>query len=272
MIPKQFKITKKAEDVMGCVTFTLKPIEKEESCKFDLGQFYMMYNFGDGAVPISISGDAAKEDELTFTIQDAGGVTSHICNLHVGNVLGLHGPFGTSWPINEAEGKDVVVMTGGIGMAPLRGLVYHLVNNRDNFKNAHLLYGAQTAECYLYADEITQWMKTIDVQLASDRIIECETKFHSHHGFVTELADKMSLDAENTVAYICGPEPMIVNSAKLLAEKGVPKSKIFVSLERNMKCGIGQCGRCQLGPKFTCKDGPVFPYSEVEELLKVEGI
>ncbi len=272
MIPKQFKITKRVEDVSNCVTFTVKPLDKKDSCKFELGQFHMMYEFGHGAVPISISGDKANGKELVFTIQDAGGVTKHICKHQEGDVLGLRGPFGTSWPVEEAEGKDVVIMTGGIGMAPLRGLIYDMINNRKKFKDVHLLYGAQTQECYLFADELEKWMKKINVELASDKIIECESKFSAHHGFVTELADKLEMDAANTVAYICGPEPMIVASANLLVKKGVPKEKIFISMERNMKCGIGQCGRCQFGPEFTCKDGPVFPLSQVEHLLKVEEV
>jgi NAD(P)H-flavin reductase len=182
--------------------------------------------------------------------------------------LGIRGPFGSAWPINEAKGKDVVIVAGGIGLPPLRPSLYSILRERDEFGKVCLLYGARTPEDILFRDELERWRARFDLEvfITVDRAAK---GWNGNVGVVTTLMQKAVFDPANAVAMIVGPEVMMRFTTMELLKRGVPPEHVYVSMERNMKCGIGQCGHCQFGPFFICKDGPVFPYSAIKHLLLI---
>lgn len=229
---------------------------------FGPGQFNMLYVLGVGEVPISISGSPGKTDELLHSVRGVGGVTNAITSLKAGQSVGVRGPFGTSWPMSAAKGRDVVIVTGGIGLAPLRPAIYHIMENRADYGKVSLLYGARTPEEMLYSDEFDNWRASGDIEVLSTVDVALGS-WDGDIGVVTTLIPKASADIGNSVAMICGPEVMTRFTIAGLAERGQVKNDIYVSLERNMECGTAHCGHCQLGPKFVCKDGPVFKFTDV---------
>ncbi len=229
---------------------------------FGPGQFNMLYVLGVGEVPISISGSPGKTDELLHTVRGVGGVTNAITSLKAGQSVGVRGPFGTSWPMAAAKGRDVVIVTGGIGLAPLRPAIYHIIENRADYGKVSLLYGARTPKEMLYADEFDSWRETGDIEVLTT-VDAAIGAWDGDVGVVTTLIPRASADISDAVAMICGPEVMTRFTVAGLAERNQSKDNIYVSLERNMKCGTAHCGHCQLGPKFVCKDGPVFKFTDV---------
>ena len=250
-------------------TFSLE-IQLAGKRKFNFlpGQFNMLYVFGTGEVPISISGDPSNRDSLVHTTREVGTVTRIMRRLRPGDMIGLRGPFGTSWPVKEAEGKDVIIAAGGIGLAPLRPVIYHLLEHRERYERLVILYGARTPEDLLYAKEIRAWSSRldVDVHVTVDRATR---SWYGNVGVITSIVGRAPFDPRNAVAMVCGPEVMMRFTAHRLHGRGLASENIFVSMERNMKCGIGHCGHCQYGPSFVCKDGPVFRYNEVEDLLTI---
>jgi len=247
-------------------TFT---IELENPCHngagpgFAPGQFNMLYLFGVGEVPISICGDPARPEVLVHTTREVGSVTRAMRRLRPGDVLGVRGPFGTGWPVDEAVGKDVVLIAGGIGLAPLRPALYALLERRDEFGKIVLLYGTRSPDDLLYQRELEKWRARFDlnVYVTVDR---AAGRWRGNVGVVTTLIPGAPFDPLETVAFVCGPEVMMRFTVQELERRGVAKEAIYVSMERNMKCGVGLCGHCQFGPFFVCKDGPVFQYSKIE--------
>jgi len=229
------------------------------------GQFNMLYAFGVGEVPISISGDPGKSGPFVHTIRAVGAVTKALCAVKKGDVLGLRGPFGSSWPLDSARGKDLVIVAGGVGLAPLRPAIYSVLADRARFNRVSVLVGARAPKEVLFARELQRW-KSLDVRVTVDR---ADTSWHGEVGVVTTLLSHASFDPARAVAFVCGPEIMIRFTAAELKAKGVAPEAIQVSMERNMKCAVGVCGHCQFGPEFICKDGPKFPWSRVEALLRV---
>ena len=255
-------------------TFTLElaprtPADRIEP--FGPGQFSMLYVFGVGEVPISMSGDPAKPDVLVHTTREVGAVTRAMGALDVGDTIGVRGPFGTTWPVEEAEGGDVVLVAGGIGLAPLRPAIYHLLAHRDRYRRIVILFGARTPDELLYEGEVSAWRSHLDleVHVSVDR---AAGDWRGNVGFVTTLIPRAPFEPERTVAMACGPEIMMTNAAKALAKRGVPANRTWLSLERNMKCAIGHCGHCQMGPLFVCHDGPVFRYDEIAPLMAVPEV
>ena len=226
----------------------------------------MLYFFGKGDAAISISGDPTKQQPLRHTIRRAGVVTRALEKLKPGGVLGIRGPFGVPWPVKEAEGQDVLLVAGGIGLAPLRPAMYTLLANRDNYRKISLFYGARTPEDLLYVTELEQWRSRLDLQVWVS--VDAATRnWMGDVGVVTKLIAKASFDPLNVVALICGPEIMMRFTIQELEKNEIKSDKIFLSMERNMKCAVGFCGHCQYGPHFICKDGPVFRYDQVQSLL-----
>jgi len=239
--------------------------------RFQPGQFNMLYLPGAGEMPISVSADPESVGTWAHTVRVVGNVTKMLARLRAGETLGLRGPYGSSWPLAECVGRDVVIITGGIGLAPLRPAIYHLLRHRQLYGRISLLYGSRSPSQLLYEREYADWTRRgMSVELTVDR---ATPDWQGNIGVVTLLVEQLStFDPANCVVLCCGPEVMMRFAALAVLERGVPSSRIWVTLERNMQCAVGLCGHCQLGPEFVCKDGPVFRYDRVASLMKVEGL
>jgi NAD(P)H-flavin reductase len=267
MAPRPTEITRVIRETPDTLTFRLAP---EGGHPFVPGQFNMLYLRGVGELPISISGDPAEPDVLQHTIRAVGGVSIAMQALRKGDRLGVRGPYGNAWPVEEARGKDVLIVAGGLGLAPLRPAIHHLVANRAQYRRVGLLYGARTPEDMLYPRELERWAaKDVWVQTTVDRR---QIGWSGNVGVVTSLFRNLSLDPACTVAMVCGPEVMMRFAIRDLAALGLPPDAMWVSMERNMKCGVGLCGGCQYGPLHVCKDGPVFRFDRVAHLFDVREV
>jgi len=266
MLPAVYRIKRVQQDTHDTFTMELEPSKRNGGFSFAPGQFNMLYVFGVGEVPISISGDPANKQTIVHTTRAVGAVTKAMRKLKRGDTLGMRGPFGSSWPVGEAAGSDVVILTGGIGLAPLRPAIYHVLANREKYGKVVLLYGTRTPADMLYRRELEQWRSRFDieVQITVDRAMN---GWHGNVGVVTTLIHRAHFDPHNAVAMVCGPEIMMRFAIIELHKRGLTDERIFVSMERNMKCGIGFCGHCQYGPTFICKDGPVYPYSSIKDIF-----
>jgi NAD(P)H-flavin reductase len=263
MLTHSYAVKRVQQETYDTFTLELEPKNDAQPLSFLPGQFNMLYVFGVGEVPISICSDPAKPETLVHTTRAVGTVTKAMWKLRRGDLIGVRGPFGTSWPVEEAKGHDVVIVTGGIGLPPLRPALYHLLMKKQDYGKLVLLYGARTPEDILYGKEIEEWRKRSDI--AVDVTVDRATgHWRGNVGVVTTLIPKASFDPANTVAMIVGPEIMMRFTIAELQRRGVPDESIYFSMERNMKCGFGFCGHCQFGPFFVCKDGPVFRYDRVK--------
>lgn len=238
---------------------------------FRPGQFNMLYAFGVGEIPICISGDPTATDRIGHTIRSVGAVSAALVKLKRGDHVGIRGPFGSSWPIEEATGYDVLLIAGGIGLVPLRPVLYHLLKHREAYGRIALLYGARTRDDLLYRRELDLWRRTPDCQVRVT-LNRAGHDWVGDVGHVTGLLPKVRFDPADTVAMIGGPEVMLRSTALALEDIGMEASQIFVSMERNMKCAVGFCGRCQFGRHFICKDGPVYRYDRIRDLLAIREL
>lgn len=231
----------------------------------------MIYLPGLGEVAISISGDPGKCGGVPHTIREAGIVTQALAALEEGSSIGLRGPFGSSWPMDLARGKDVILVAGGIGLAPLRPVIYSILADRESYGTVSILYGCRTPSRMLYTEEFDTWRAAkIAVKTTVDRTND---EWGGNVGVVTSLLDRLRLnDASQTILMTCGPEVMMWYTIQTALERGLLKESIFVSLERNMNCAIGLCGHCQFGPEFICKNGPVFRYDRVASILRIDDL
>ncbi|MFN4217858.1 MAG: FAD/NAD(P)-binding protein [Candidatus Bipolaricaulia bacterium] len=234
---------------------------------FAPGQFNMLYLFGMGEVPISISGDPAHPDIVVHTVRAVGTVTKALCRLKRGEVVGVRGPFGSSWPMTEAVGNDLVIVAGGVGLAPLRPAIYHILGHRGEYGRVVLLYGARTPKDMLYTRELAEWRGRFDMQVEVTVDAAKPEEWRGNVGVVTMLIPKASFDPFHTTALVCGPEIMMRFTIVELQKCGLRDDQIYISMERNMKCAIGLCGHCQYGPNFICKDGPVFRFDRVKAIF-----
>lgn len=259
MRPTPFVVRQAVRETDDTFTLLLRPEDERAVLRFGPGQFNMLYVFGVGEVPISISGDPARPELLVHTVRAVGAVTRAMQKLQKGAVVGVRGPFGTSWPMEQAQGHDVVVVAGGIGLAPLRPALYHLLLHRVQYGRVVLLYGARTPRDMLFRRELREWRSRfdLDVEVTVDR---ATSEWQGAVGVVTKLVGRAPFDPESAVAFVCGPEVMIRFTVLALQRRGVADSSMFISMERNMKCAVGFCGHCQFGSAFVCKDGPVFRY------------
>jgi NAD(P)H-flavin reductase len=248
-------------------TWTLE-LETGNDFRFAPGQFTMLYAFGAGEVPISISGDPARPETLVHTVRAVGPTTNAICATRKGGSLVVRGPFGSAWPLEAAEGGDLVMVAGGIGLAPLRSALYGALTRRDTYGRVILLYGGRAPDQLLYRRELARWADRPGLELAVT-VDTAPADWRGGVGVVTTLVPRARLDAERTTALVCGPEVMMRFAVASLLEAGLAPERIHLSLERNMKCALGHCGRCQLGPYYVCGDGPVFAYPQVEHLLSI---
>lgn len=263
MYPTPFRIVRKRKETHDTFTIELEPVEGDNTFQFLPGQFNMLYAFGKGESAISISGDPVNPGRLVHTIRDVGTVTHALHGLRKGDVIGVRGPFGSAWPVEKATGKDVLFITGGIGLAPLRPALYHILANREKYGRVIMLYGARTATDILYRKEMETWGGRLDMDVFAT-VDQADRTWFGYVGVVTQLIAQARFDRLQTTAMICGPEVMMRFTVQELKRQGLSESDIFVSMERNMKCAIGFCGHCQFGPTFICKDGPVFPYEQIK--------
>jgi NAD(P)H-flavin reductase len=269
MTPTAYRVVGKRRELADTWTLEIEPSAGQGVGAFEPGQFSMLYAFGAGEVPISVSGGLGG-GQLVHTVRAVGAATGAICDLEPGDSLGVRGPFGTAWPLADAEGGDVVVITGGIGLAPLRPAIEQLAANRDRYGSVSLLYGARSPEEMLYSETLDEWRGAgIAVETTVD---SAPSSWRGRVGLVTKLIDGAELEGERTTAFVCGPEVMMRFVSGALRDRGVRPEAIHVSLERNMKCAIGHCGHCQLGHRFVCKDGPVFSLDRIETLLGVREL
>jgi len=266
MMPWPFRINRVKRETEDTFTIELQPSGDLEEFQFQPGQFNMLYVYGVGEIPISISGDPLQPRVLVHTTRAVGTVTKAMAKLRRGDIIGIRGPFGKPWPIENAVGQDIVFVAGGIGLAPLRPALYEVVEQRERFGKVVLLYGTRTPADVLFRQELEHWRARFDLEVfvTVDRAM---SGWKGNVGVVTTLIPRAPFDPRNTVAFVCGPEVMMRFTAIELVKRGVNPNTIYVSLERNMKCAIGLCGHCQFGSYFVCKDGPVFPYSVIKDLL-----
>jgi NAD(P)H-flavin reductase len=266
MIPKSYVVQRVHRETRDTFTIELAPTTGDSIGSFEPGQFNMLYSFGIGEVPISISGDPAESACLVHTIRAVGPVTQALCEVAHGDMVGVRGPFGTSWPLAGAIGGDALIVAGGLGLAPLRPAIYALMSHRPAYGRIALIYGARTPEDLLYRREIEKWRSHLDLQIEVT-VDSGRGAWQGHVGVVTTLIGRLAFDPARTTALVCGPEVMMRFTVLELLKQGVSEDRLFLSLERNMKCGMGLCGHCQLGPYFVCRDGPVMAHSAMRQWM-----
>jgi len=238
---------------------------------FRPGQFSMLYAFGIGEIPVSLSGDPGKPGQLIHTVRAVGAVSRAVTRLQPGDTLGLRGPYGTAWPVAESRGSDIIVVAGGLGLAPLRPAIYRLLAERERYGRIAVLYGTRSPADILFRHELERWRRRLDVEVEVT-VDHADAAWRGNVGVVTKLVGRTAFDAENSTAFVCGPEIMMRFAAGALEAAGVAPERIHVSLERNMRCAIGHCGHCQLGPSLVCRDGAVMRYDRVRSLLTVREL
>ena len=271
MTPVFCRVLKTHQETRDTFTIELEPPAPPQLHPFAPGQFNMLYVFGVGEVPISVSGDPRHTKVLVHTVREVGAVTRAMRRLKRGHLLGVRGPFGSSWPVEQAAGKDVVIVAGGIGLAPLRPAIYSILAHRQKYGRVVLMYGTRTPDDILFRKELERWRARLDlsVHVTVDRAI---ASWRGSVGVVTTIIPRAHFDSNNVLAMICGPEAMMKFTILELENRGIGLENIYVSAERNMKCAIGFCGHCQLGPAFVCKDGPVFPYNRIRPFFEIREI
>lgn len=256
----------------GPLVWTLE-IEAEdgEPMQFAPGQFNMLTAFGIGEVPVSMSGDPHVRGPLVHTVRAVGPVSTALTNLRAGDTLGVRGPFGAGWPVNDAAQRDVVIVAGGLGLAPLRPAIYHLLAEREHYRRIVILYGARSPGDILFRGELESWRRKLDLDV-DVTVDHAAGDWRGNVGFVTMFVARANLDPSNTVALVCGPELMMKFTVAALRDAGLSSKAIYVSMERNMKCAVGLCGHCQFGTEIVCRDGPVFRFDRVSRMLAVKEL
>lgn len=267
MVPVPYRVDWRRRSTVDTVTVGISPVGEALPTP-QPGQFEMLWAFGVGEVPISVSGFGNGDGSLEHTIRSVGAVTEALCAAQVGDIVGVRGPFGEGWDLDRATGRDLLIVAGGLGLAPVRPVILEAFANRHRFGRMAVLVGARDPGSLLYTSELEQWRGRFDVDVEVT-VDAAPPSWRGDVGVVTKLIDRAPVDPENTVAVVCGPEVMMRFVAQGLVLRGVPEHEIWLSMERNMRCAIGHCGHCQLGPEFICRDGPVFPWSRMEKLILV---
>jgi len=263
MLPAPCKVAQVDKETHDTFTLCLETKGGDGSPLFAPGQFSMLYAPGVGELPISISGDPEEPGRLVYTIRSVGKATHALVTKSAGDAVGVRGPFGTSWPMTEGRGKDVLIVAGGIGLAPLRPAIYHILRHRGDYRRLTVLYGARSPRDMLYRKQLAAWTYLPDTQILTT-VDYGGLSWRGYVGVVTTLFRYTRLQPDRTIAMICGPEIMMRYVVRELEGRGLAARDIYLSMERNMKCGVGFCGHCQLGPYFICKDGPVFPWKRMQ--------
>jgi anaerobic sulfite reductase subunit B len=269
MTPEPYRVVERSQETVDTWTLRLEPLGAPIVPA--PGQFDMLYAFGVGEVPISTSTVAVADGVLTHTIRAVGAVTQALCALEPGAVVGVRGPYGTTWPLEQAAGGDLVIVAGGIGLAPVRPAMHHALAHRDDYNAVCLLVGARTPGDLLYTRELEQWRGRFDVEVGVT-VDSAAGDWHGRVGLVTRLVPGAAFDPAAATAFVVGPEIMMRFTVAALLDRGMRKEQIYISMERKMRCGLGHCGHCQLGPVLICRDGAVFRYDELEALMEVREL
>lgn len=268
MVPRPYRVRSLRRETHDTVTMALDPMEGDLEAHIP-GQFNMVYLFGIGEVPLSISGDYRRDRPLLHTVRAVGVVSSALCNAKRGDVIGVRGPFGNGWGVEDGEGGDLVLVAGGVGLAPLRSALRHALRRRRHFGRVVVLVGARSPQEVIFRSDLARLASRHDV-VAEVTVDRSDPGWSQHVGVVTQLIPAAPFDPARTLALVCGPEVMMRFTASSLLGRGVPPERIRVSLERNMKCAIGWCGHCQLGPELVCRDGPVRSWEQAAALMAVK--
>jgi len=267
MLPEPYLVRSITKETPDTFTLTLRPDNGNSHAQFLPGQFSMLWVFGVGELPISISGDPSQHDRLVYTVRSVGKATHALVSSKAGEGIGVRGPMGTGWPVDAPRGRDVIVVAGGIGLAPLRPLIYHVLQNRKLYGRLIVLYGARSPRELLFRKELAMWARQPETQVLVT-VDYGGLAWRGHVGVVTTLFKYARLLPDRSVAMICGPEIMMRFVARELENQGLARDDIYLSMERNMKCAVGFCGHCQYGQYFVCKDGPVFRYTQLRPMLE----
>ncbi|MGA7180736.1 MAG: FAD/NAD(P)-binding protein [Thiobacillaceae bacterium] len=265
-------ITNRIQESPTIFTLHMRLEDEVSQAAFDFspGQFNMLYLPGVGEVPISLMSDPDDKHLIGHTIRAVGRVTQGLASLHIGDRIGLRGPYGKGWPMPFMEGKDIVVVTGGLGCAPVVAVIHYILRRRTNYGHLTIIQGVKKSEDMIWREQYAQWnrLPNTKVLVAAD---QGAPLWPWHVGRVTELFDQIPMQSDQTMVVMCGPEGMMHVSAQMLLDKGLSETSIFLSMERNMQCAVGHCGHCQFGGAFVCKDGPVFSWPQVKDLIKHRG-
>jgi NAD(P)H-flavin reductase len=270
LVPTPWRVLAAREEARHVVTLELAPLSGDvPACR--PGQFDMLYAFGAGEVPISISGDCADPTKIVHTIRNVGLATAALTRLEEGATIGLRGPFGTTWPLASANGRDVLVVGGGLGIVPLRALLYELARDRGRYRRIQVVYGARTPEDILFGAELARWHEESDLHVEVT-VDMAEHDWKGHVGTVSPLVERADFEPANTSAFVCGPEVMMRIVVDDLVRRGVPPRHAHLSMERNMKCAVGLCGHCQWGTDFICREGPVTDWERAAPRLAIRQL
>lgn len=272
-VPMVAEIVERIDEAKGIFTLRLRLRDPEQAARYSFvpGQFNMVYLYGVGEVPISIVSDPLDEHGLDHTIRAVGRVTEGLACLQAGAQVGIRGPFGRGWPVDAAQGKDVLIITGGLGCAPVVAMIEYVLRRREQFGRLVIMQGVKHSSDLIYHDKYTRWAAMPDtrVLIAAN---SADAVWPWHVGRVTDLFEQAQLDPARTVSMMCGPEGMMLAAADALLAQGHDAGQTYLSMERNMQCAVGHCGHCQFGSRFICRDGPVFAYSEIADLMRVRGV
>ncbi|HZW92964.1 MAG TPA: FAD/NAD(P)-binding protein [Candidatus Eremiobacteraceae bacterium] len=266
MLPQPCPVRQVVRETSDTFTLKLEAPSGAGGNWFQPGQFSMLWVFGVGELPISISGDPAERDRLVYTVRSVGQATQTLVSREVGEAVGVRGPFGTGWPVEQAQGRDVLVIAGGIGLAPLRPVIYEVLHHREKYGRLVILYGARSPRDLLYRKELAAWARQRETQVLVT-VDYGGLSWRGNVGVVTTLFKYVRLQPARSMAFACGPEVMMRFVARDLETQGLTRENIYLSMERNMKCAVGFCGHCQYGPHFICKDGPIFSFDRLRPLL-----
>lgn len=271
-VPQPAVIVGRTQESPSIFTLKLRLEDRttQAAYRHSLGQFNMLYLPGVGEVAISIMSDPEDRQHIGHTLRAVGRVTNRLAQLRIGDRIGLRGPFGRGWPMEAMKGRDVVVITGGLGCAPVVAAIHYILRRRADYGHLTIIQGVKKAEDLIWREQYAQWNTQPDthVMVAAD---EGGPLWPWHIGRVTDLFDRIPMQPGKTMAVMCGPEGMMVVSARMLAEHGMPEENMFLSMERNMHCAVGLCGHCQFGGSFICKDGPVYSWPQVKGLIGHRG-
>ncbi|MEW6314673.1 MAG: FAD/NAD(P)-binding protein [Pseudomonadota bacterium] len=271
-LPFQAEVVERIQESASIFTLRLRLTDDEmrRHYRFAPGQFNMVYLYGVGEVAISIVSDPQNDDYLDHTIRALGRVTNGLSQLRAGDRLGLRGPFGRGWPLAETEGRDMLIVTGGLGCAPVVAVINYVVLRRERYGKLTIIQGVKHADELIWRERYRYWesLPNVQVLLAAEH---GGTLWPFHTGLVTEVFDDAHLVPEKTTVMMCGPEGMMRAGCRALFARGIKPEAVYLSMERNMQCGVGLCGHCQIGGHFVCRNGPVFTYPQVSELIGVEG-
>ena len=270
MTPVMHRVRARRDDLSDTVTLLLEPFGSDQPALAPPapGPFNRVWAFGIGAAPISVADVDAVP--LVHTIRRVGAVTEALWGAQVGDLVGVRGPFGTGWDVEGARGRDVLVVAGGLGLAPVRPIVQHVLDHRDDYGRFAVLVGAREPDALLYREELERWRGRLDIEVEVT-VDTAPPRWRGDVGLVTELLRRAPVDFARATTFVCGPEIMMRFVAQGVIDAGGDPSSVFVSLERNMHCAIGHCGHCQLGPAFICKDGPVLAWSQISSQLLVRS-